>query len=171
MTPQQFIAKNILLLRQVFTNPDALKPDQTQTNVTEEVAGRFARLAEGMTARGIPPQQAAHFLMKLMFCMFAEDIELLPRGLFSRTVTNAKDGRVHVSKLDLFPASGTIVKSVKVSAEFRGRFWTSQTNSAHILRRTMKPGSGNLGVARWGSLAAPGPEWHRKMVVGSGAGC
>src|SRR6266851_481491 len=65
---------NILLLRHVFTNPDALKPGKTQAAITEEVAGRFARLAGGMAGRGIPPHQAAHYLMKLMFCMFAEDI-------------------------------------------------------------------------------------------------
>src|SRR6266851_2366354 len=65
---------NILLLRHVFPNPDALKPGKTQAAITEEVAGRFARLAGGMAGRGIPPHQAAHYLMKLMFCMFAEDI-------------------------------------------------------------------------------------------------
>ena len=34
-------------------------------------------LADGMRMRGIEPHDAAHFLMKLMFCMFAEDIGLL----------------------------------------------------------------------------------------------
>jgi hypothetical protein len=56
-------------------------------------------LADGMTARGIPPQRAAHFLMKLMFCMFAEDIELLPRDLFTRTVANAKSDPARLSRL------------------------------------------------------------------------
>jgi type II restriction/modification system DNA methylase subunit YeeA len=90
---------NILLLRNVFTNPDALKPGKTQTAITEEVAARFARLASGMTDRGIAPHQAAHFLMKLMFCMFAEDIDLLPRGLFARTVANARGEPAHLSRL------------------------------------------------------------------------
>jgi len=90
---------NLQLLRDVFTNPGALKPGQTTTGVTEEVAARFAKLADGMSARGIPPQQAAHFLMKLMFCMFAEDIELLPRDLFTRTVANAKEKPKQLSKL------------------------------------------------------------------------
>jgi hypothetical protein len=90
---------NILLLRQVFTNPEALKPGQTQAAITEEVAKRFARLAVGMTGRGVPPHQAAHFLMKLMFCMFAEDIELLPRGLFARTVANARGDPARLTRL------------------------------------------------------------------------
>src|SRR5918994_6870842 len=33
------------------------------------------------------PQEAAHFLNKLLFCLFAEDIKLLPEGLFTRVVT------------------------------------------------------------------------------------
>jgi hypothetical protein len=90
---------NILLLRNVFTNPEALRPGKTRTAITEDVAGRFARLAGGMAGRGIPPHQAAHFLMKLMFCMFAEDIDLLPRGLFARTVANAKGEPARLSRL------------------------------------------------------------------------
>jgi type II restriction/modification system DNA methylase subunit YeeA len=89
---------NLGVLRNVFKDPEKLKPGKTQAAITEEVAGQFARLAEGMAARGIPAQQAAHFLMKLMFCMFAEDIELLPRGLFARTVANAKGDPVRLSR-------------------------------------------------------------------------
>jgi type II restriction/modification system DNA methylase subunit YeeA len=37
--------------------------------------------------------------MKLMFCMFAEDIELLPRNLFTRTVANSKKNPAQLSKL------------------------------------------------------------------------
>src|SRR5581483_2313584 len=36
---------NIILLRNVFTKPDVLKPGKTPAAITEEVAGRFARLA------------------------------------------------------------------------------------------------------------------------------
>jgi hypothetical protein len=48
----------------------------------------------------------AHFLMKLMFCMFAEDIDLLPGKLFSRLLTGAKKEPARLSKLlaDLFQA-------------------------------------------------------------------
>jgi hypothetical protein len=52
---------NILLLRNVFTNPEALNPGKTRTAITEEVAARFARLAQGMAGRGIAPHDAAHY--------------------------------------------------------------------------------------------------------------
>jgi SAM-dependent methyltransferase len=91
--------KNILTLRRVFTDPDALEPGVTAAEITKEIAERFAKLADGMRQRGVPAHQAAHFLMKLMFCMFAEDIDLLPRDLFAKTVTNAKGDPARLSKL------------------------------------------------------------------------
>ena len=57
-------AANLRILRCVFTDPGALKPGDTPAAVTEEVARRFSKLAEGMAGRGIAAQQAAHFLMK-----------------------------------------------------------------------------------------------------------
>jgi hypothetical protein len=38
-----------------------------------------------MRMRKVPTEKAAHFLMKQMFCMFAEDIELLPDDLLGGT--------------------------------------------------------------------------------------
>src|SRR5438132_1543148 len=72
--------KNFEVLRNVFTDPQALKPRQSTKEITEEIAKQFAKLSEGMRERGIPPGRAAHFLMKLMFCMFAEDVGLLDKS-------------------------------------------------------------------------------------------
>jgi len=76
-------AHNVQLLRDAFTAPEKLRPDRTQEAVTKDIADRFAKLADGLRSRGEAPDRSAHFLMKLMFCMFAEDIDLLPRGLFT----------------------------------------------------------------------------------------
>ncbi len=81
---------NLDVLRKVFTNPDALKPGQSSQAITEQAAEQFGQLADGLRVRGIPAQDAGHFLMKLIFCLFAEDIELLPAGLFSRILVAAK---------------------------------------------------------------------------------
>src|SRR5215207_8375722 len=66
--------KNLDVLRRLFTDPDSLRPGVTSQSVTEQVAEQFGRLSDGMRIRGVPAHDAAHFLMKLMFCMFAEDI-------------------------------------------------------------------------------------------------
>src|SRR5215218_869295 len=79
--------ENLRLLRAMFNDPYSLKPTRTVESVTEEAAGKFARIADGLRSRGVDPQEAAHFLNKLLFCLFAEDIRLLPEGLFSRVVT------------------------------------------------------------------------------------
>src|SRR5947207_680217 len=75
--------KTLDVLRKLFTDPYALEPGETTEAITQDVAERFSGLAEGMRIRNVPAEKAAHFLMKLMFCMFAEDIELLPRQLFT----------------------------------------------------------------------------------------
>ncbi len=64
---------NLDILRRVFTDPDSLKPGITSEAITVEAAERFAKLADGMRDKGIEPLRAAHFLMKLMFCMFGDD--------------------------------------------------------------------------------------------------
>lgn len=43
-----------------------------------------------MRERGVPAEKAAHFLMRLLFCLFSEDIGLLPPKLFSRLVENSR---------------------------------------------------------------------------------
>ncbi|HUY90253.1 MAG TPA: DNA methyltransferase [Pirellulales bacterium] len=82
---------NLDVLRKLFTEPDALRPGETTESVTRQAAERFGMLADGMRVRGIPALSAAHFLMKLIFCMFAEDIGLLPPKLFNRILAGAKD--------------------------------------------------------------------------------
>jgi len=81
---------NLGVLRRVFSDPDSLKPGVTAESVTRQAAERFGVLADGMRVRGVEPHAAAHFLMKLMFCMFAEDIRLLPEKIFSRVLEQCK---------------------------------------------------------------------------------
>jgi hypothetical protein len=74
------------VLRAVLQEPEALRPKQTRAQVTEEAAARFADLATKLQARGHEPQVVAHFLNRLLFCFFAEDIGVLPRGLLPRLI-------------------------------------------------------------------------------------
>lgn len=72
------------VLRAVFTDPEALRPHFDRAQLTEEAARRFAELAGALQSRGHEPQTVAHFLDKLLFCLFAEDAGLLPKGLLNR---------------------------------------------------------------------------------------
>ncbi|HET7480596.1 MAG TPA: DNA methyltransferase, partial [Rubrobacteraceae bacterium] len=79
-------SENLRVLRAMFEDPASLRPARTVESVTEEAAGKFARIADGLRGRGVEPHAAAHFLNKLLFCLFAEDIGLLPKGLFTQVV-------------------------------------------------------------------------------------
>lgn len=74
------------LLRFVFSDPERLKPNKTTDALTNEVANKFAQLAISLGARNHDPQLVAHFLNRLVFCMFAEDIGLLPKHVFTQVV-------------------------------------------------------------------------------------
>jgi len=74
------------VLRAVFADPSQLRPEAAQARVTEKVAEEFAKLADSLEAKGVGPQRAAHFLMRLLFCLFADSIGLLPDHLFRRMI-------------------------------------------------------------------------------------
>ena len=72
------------ILRNAFEDPDALKPGISVEEVTTGVAEHFGDLALRMAGRGVDPHRAAHFLVQLLFCLFAEDIGLLPNRVFTK---------------------------------------------------------------------------------------
>jgi len=71
-------------LKWAFAQPDKLKPGLTREALTRDAARRFATLAQALRARGHEPMAVAQFINRLIFCMFAEDCDLLPNKLFSR---------------------------------------------------------------------------------------
>ena len=77
-------------LRWAFTDPDQLKPARTRQAVTEDAATLLGELAQRLRQRRHNPQQVAHFMTRLLFCLFAEDSGLLPDRLFSELLTEAR---------------------------------------------------------------------------------
>nr|WP_273546100.1 MULTISPECIES: class I SAM-dependent DNA methyltransferase [unclassified Xanthobacter] len=76
-------------LKAAFSDPEALRPSKTRQQLTEEVAGNFAELARSLRARYGEPEEVAHFINRLVFCMFAEDVKLLKDAMFSRMLERA----------------------------------------------------------------------------------
>ncbi|MDP2376069.1 DNA methyltransferase [Reyranella sp.] len=93
------------LLRQCFLEPQKLRPDLTPQAVTEEAARKFATLAQGLRERrdrlGRPhdARRVAHFLNKVVFCLFAEDSGLLPGNVFSAIVEEALRDKSGLSQM------------------------------------------------------------------------
>lgn len=74
-------------LAAVFNNFAYFKSPETTQQVTERAAREFARIAQLMSRYGVEPHRAAHFLIRILFCMFAEDVGLLPNHIFSKLIT------------------------------------------------------------------------------------
>ncbi len=70
-------------LRTIWTDPHALDPSKIAAQVTREVADRLAALGKSFEGQGHAPEAVANFLMRCLFTMFAEDVELIPRASFS----------------------------------------------------------------------------------------
>ena len=84
-------AESLRILRAVMADPDSLKPTQTPDEVTQTAASQFAKLARSMQERGHDPETVAHFLNRVLFCLFAEDVGLLPRRLMTDLIESRKD--------------------------------------------------------------------------------
>ncbi len=78
------------VLRALFGDYNVLRPEHTDEQVTKEAAKLFSRLAERLELEdrslGATREQVAHFLMRLLFCLFADSIGLLPNHVFRRLV-------------------------------------------------------------------------------------
>ncbi len=115
------------VLRAVFARPDLLRPNRTTASVTEDAAREFAALAESLRRRGEDPEATAHFLMRLLFCLFAEDIGLLPARLFTtlieRTRTRPPDFAARLGLLFAAMATGGSFGADDI-AHFNGGLFT-----------------------------------------------
>jgi hypothetical protein len=78
------------VLRALFGDYNVLRPEYTDAQVTQEAAKLFSRLAESLELEnrnlGASREEVAHFLMRLLFCLFADSIGLLPDRVFRNMV-------------------------------------------------------------------------------------
>ncbi len=91
------------LLRNCFLDPERLKPAKTRQMLTEEAAEEFSQLAQRLRARGHEAHAVAHFVNRLVFCMFAEDVRLLPDHMFTAML------KASVGKPDSFATNAAIL--------------------------------------------------------------
>jgi len=79
-------------LRAIWTDPMSLDPSLERAKATRDIAVHLAEVSKSLEKEGAPAEEAATFLMRCLFAMFAEDIGLLPAasftGLLERSVDN-----------------------------------------------------------------------------------
>ena len=89
-------AKTHKVLWQMFHAPEQLHPRRNTEQVTAEAAEVFRLIADNMRRWAAEPQRIAHFLTKLVFCLFAEDVGLLPiaaetrEGIVTHTIRQTR---------------------------------------------------------------------------------
>ena len=96
-------------LKWAMSDPERLRPGESRHALTERAAATFAMLAQSLRERGYNPQVVAHFVNRLVFCMFAEDVGLLPDDMFTRMLKHAREQpeTFVVLAQDLFKAMST----------------------------------------------------------------
>jgi hypothetical protein len=99
------------ILHHLFFNPEALRPTETISSVTIKAALQFADLSASIHKKNpkLAALQVARFLVKIVFCLFCEDVGLLPKNLFARIVekTLGSEAKFARSLRDLFKAMST----------------------------------------------------------------
>lgn len=89
------------VLWRAFHHPESFKPDQTQEKATQATAETFVQvvrtLQEWSKSHGetTSPERLAHFVIRLFFCLFAEDLGLLPNKLFTTLIERQRANHQH----------------------------------------------------------------------------
>ncbi len=80
---------DIALLRDMWMAPAERDPRAKAQAVTQDLAGQLARFAAALEDRGHDGEKVARFVMRCVFCCFAEDVGLLRANLFRQTLEAA----------------------------------------------------------------------------------
>lgn len=78
-------------LRRLWLDPHSLDPSKHAARVTKQVSATLAQLAKSLEQSGFEVERVANFLKRCLFTMFAEDVELLPKGSFHDLLVDIKD--------------------------------------------------------------------------------
>ena len=77
-------------LKAIWIDPQSLDPSRHAARVTRQIAERLAEVSKRLEKKH-PAEEVAHFLMRCIFTMFAEDTDLLPKGKFTALLRDQLD--------------------------------------------------------------------------------
>jgi len=92
--PERYLSLAFLLVEE--TKPQF---GNDRVAVSRKAANQIALLFNSLITRSIERTRAQRFILQCVFCLFAEDFELLPRGLFTNLINEAAKGS---NTFDLF---------------------------------------------------------------------
>lgn len=91
--------RSIEIMRALFHDPEALRPGEPIKAITEQAARQIGEVAQGLRDRGHDSATVARFLDRIVFCLFAEDVGLLPKELFKRVAEKSNNEPARFSRL------------------------------------------------------------------------
>ena len=83
------------VLRMIWTEPYSLDPALGSADVTRDIATHLAELGNSFEGQGHDSEAVARFLMRCLFSMFAEDVDLIPRGCFTELLRKLRGHPEH----------------------------------------------------------------------------
>jgi hypothetical protein len=89
-----------VILEAVFRDPERLRGFRTREMLTKEAADAFSAISERLQHRSANREAVAHFINQLVFCFFAEDVKLLPEGLFKKQIL--RQARRHPERISAY---------------------------------------------------------------------
>ena len=121
--------------------------------VTERVADEFAKLADNLMQRGVNSEHAAHFLMRLIFCLFADSIGLLPGNLFRQMVELDRAG----PPTSLASSANSLRRWLQAAAPLARTTFTISTVGCLPMMRCLSLHTADMGILR----AAAALDWSQ----------
>jgi hypothetical protein len=164
------------VLRAVFFDPESLRPSAQRVEITRQVAGKIGELAQALRDRGIEPHAAARFLDRVVFCMFAEDVGLLRKGLFTGVLGGARQDpkRLRPMLEALFGAmAGGGFFGTEEIRRFNGNLFNEATvldlppHEIALLDAAAKPDWSDVEPAIFGSLFERGLDPDKRSQIGA----
>jgi len=127
-------------LRQVWLDPMALDPARRSAEVTREVAAHLAELARSLEASGHPSEHVGAFLTRSLFCMFAEDVGLLPKDSFRGLLEQHRNApatlvqmlRILWKDMDLGGFTAALMPPTDV-LRFNGKIFKGHSQDGYVL--------------------------------------
>ena len=162
-------------LKWAFSDPERLRPGETRRALTERAAAAFAAVAQTLRARGHDPPVVAHFVNRLVFCMFADDVGLLPdlaRSPFHGEGHRKVHARLRI--LDGIRVARTrvlrVMRAHGLLSPHRGRQGAAKTHDGRVITQAPNVMWGTDGVRvftlddGWGWIFAAVEHWNAECV-------
>ncbi len=116
----------IQVLKALWEEPERLKPRRTTEQITKEAAKLFGKISEELHKWKVDDMRIARFVTRVLFCMFATDVGLLPKQTFSELITlyrgDATNFRRHLAALFLAMNTGGEI-GIHPIPHFNGRLF------------------------------------------------